>query len=154
MGRIRAATWDGATHWIYGFQSDTISTAQCNYKDGVSYANPLGLTSVPYTSPVGWFNGVNISLNGAVQTINSPSPVGAYDMSGNIFEWRHDWYAAYDSAPQINPVGPDSGGSRVVRGGGWFYAASFCRTAFRLNLTPGNWLNNVGFCVARSVPAP
>ena len=52
------------------------------------------------------------------------SPYGALDMIGNVAEWVADWYA--DSYPQseqttvvVNPQGPASGESRVMRGGAW-----------------------------------
>ncbi|MCX5770625.1 MAG: SUMF1/EgtB/PvdO family nonheme iron enzyme, partial [Candidatus Hydrogenedentes bacterium] len=117
----RAAAWDGARHWIYGFTSDVlVGRDRCNYDDSTSYVNPLGLTSLPYTSPVGWFNGTNVSPNGNISTENSASPAGCYDMSGQVYEWVNDWYAAYSSEPQTNPTGPAIGaGGRVFRGGAW-----------------------------------
>ncbi len=128
----RAAAWDGAKHWVYGFQSDTNTvSACCNYKNGSAYVNPLGLTGYPYTSPAGWFNGLNVSPNGTVTTVNSMSPVGAYDMSGNVFEWCGDWFAAYGAGAQTNPTGPASGTERVLRGGAWGLGASYCRSACR-----------------------
>ncbi|MCX7047118.1 MAG: SUMF1/EgtB/PvdO family nonheme iron enzyme [Candidatus Sumerlaeota bacterium] len=151
--RERAAAWDGSKHWIYGFQSDSISSARSNYFAS-SYVNPLGMTAYPYTSPVGWFNGVNISPNGSVQTINSPSPVGAYDMGGNVWEWCHDWYAAYDSASQTNPVGPSSGSLRVLRGGCWLYSDYYCRAAGRGYNYPDSGYYDNGFRVARGILAP
>lgn len=61
------------------------------------------------------------------------SPCGACDMSGNLQEWVFDWYASdyYFSSPALNPHGPDSGSSRVTRGGhfsvhdaGWLRGAA------------------------------
>lgn len=47
-----------------------------------------------------------------------PNELGIYDMSGNVNEWCLDWYAVYSSDNQTDPVGPDTGLYRVLRGGG------------------------------------
>src|SRR5208283_1837220 len=155
----RAAAWDGSKHWIYGFTSDTnASNNQCNDywsstpSDYSSYAyvNPLGLTGYPYTSPVGWFNGTHISPNGNVTTVNSVSPVGCYDMSGDVWEWCGDWYGAYDSGPDTNPTGPITGSYRVYRGGGWYDYFIGCRSAFRNYINAAGPDNDFGFRLARS----
>ena len=165
----RAAAWDGSKHWIYGYTGDTNTYSnQCNdmWNNGGSWAlvDPLGMAgnSAPLTSPVGWFNGVNVSPNRQVATVNSVSPVGAYDMSGNAMEWCGDWCAVYSSAAQTNPTGPAgssaSGSYRVHRGGSWGTIGTpstnggGCRSADRSNGgdAPTFTNNNVGFRLVRS----
>lgn len=42
-----------------------------------------------------------------------------YDMAGNVAEWVNDWYGSYSTVNQENPIGPETGSSKCVRGGGW-----------------------------------
>ncbi len=69
-----------------------------------------------------------------------PNELGIYDMSGNVWEWCWDWYSSsyYNSSPQDNPKGPDSGTERVLRGCSWYYYANYVRVAFRGNASPGS----------------
>lgn len=92
----------------------------------------------PSTSPVGSFS-------------ESRSPVGCYDMSGNVWEWTTDWFGSYadTSAPLRDPIGPTEGSMKVVRGGGWDTERSTATPSFRLGVSPDQTLPNVGFRLSR-----
>ena len=149
----RAAAWDGTKHWIYGFVSDTLTGyLSANAVDNsTQYSNPLGFTIFPLTSPVGWFDGVQVSPNSNVTTSHSVSPVGCYDMTGNAWEWCHDSYLStyYATSPGTDPQGPVSSIRRVFRGGSFSDSPGYARTATRNS----GWLtyasSGVGFRLAK-----
>lgn len=60
-----------------------------------------------------------------------PNAWGLHDMSGNVWEWCQDWYGAYSTNQQVDPVGAASGTDRVLRGGGWGDLKEDCRSACR-----------------------
>jgi len=162
----RAAAWEPAVkdmsdsvkfnagkHWIFGFSADTLESAgRCNYKweEETEYLNPMGLADMPYTSPVGWFNGENKSPYGDRQTSLSRSPGGAYDMSGNVWEWCQDWYSVtwYTDGNTQDVDGPASGVGRVHRGGAWDARADRCRCAERAYSLPTHASGTIGFRLA------
>ena len=74
--------------------------------------------------------------------MKSPNALGLYDMSGNVWEWCSDWYDAnyYSRSPKDNPMGPDKGTERVLRGGAIGYSEWSCRVARRGQNKP-NMLN-------------
>jgi formylglycine-generating enzyme len=74
-----------------------------------------------------------------------PNSFGLYDMSGNVWEWCWDWYDKYGKKDLNNPVGADTGASRVLRGGSWDYGAAACRTSDRDYYYPGIRYYNIGF---------
>ena len=63
----------------------------------------------------------------------APNELGIYDMSGNVEEWCQDWFDGnyYLNSPTYNPTGPDSGSSRVIRGGSWNLSNWYCYVWWR-----------------------
>jgi formylglycine-generating enzyme required for sulfatase activity/predicted Ser/Thr protein kinase len=79
-----------------------------------------------------------------------PNAWGLYDMHGNVWEWCSDWYGEYPSGAVTDPTGASTGSSRVLRGGGWYYAAAGCRSAYRRGSGPSDRDNDLGFRLALS----
>ena len=99
-----------------------------NYNDGYAFTAPVG----SYPAGDSW--------------------VGALDMAGNVWEWLADWYNRdyYDNSPDINPVGPESGDFKVLRGGSWADTAAVVRSAYRFSSgLPTSRVGPIGFrCAA------
>ncbi len=83
---------------------------------------------------VAWYDGNSGSKTHAVGT-KQPNELGAFDMTGNVWEWCQDWFNRYSSSPQTNPIGAVSGSCRVYRGGSCCYSG-YCRCSCRFDGTP------------------
>jgi formylglycine-generating enzyme required for sulfatase activity len=79
-----------------------------------------------------------------------PNKFGLFDMHGNIWEWCNDFYESYTTAEAIDPKGPLTGTSRVLRGGSFLFLESESRSAYRLNFPSTERNNDCGFRLART----
>jgi formylglycine-generating enzyme required for sulfatase activity len=84
------------------------------------------------TSPVGFYNGGTYE---GYQTLDSPSPYGAYDMAGNVWQWTGDVYEEQHY--------------RYMRGGSKEDFAYKLRVWTRNSAGPDYFSPNVGFRCAR-----
>jgi formylglycine-generating enzyme required for sulfatase activity len=66
------------------------------------------------------------------------SPYGVLDLAGSVWEWCRDWYDAayYAKSPAEDPTGPETGRTRVSRGGCWINPSWWVRGANRQGIDP------------------
>jgi len=75
-----------------------------------------------------------------------PNPWGLFEMHGNVWEWCADWYAEeYPKQAITNPLGPDEGNARVLRGGSWDISGRLARSAYRRRIVPDYRYGYFGF---------
>lgn len=81
-----------------------------------------------------------------------PNEMGIYDMSGNVQECCSDWYDCdyYSYADSIDPIGPESTGKKVMRGGGWGCSLSLAEVRRRWYGSPDYANASTGFRICLS----
>jgi formylglycine-generating enzyme required for sulfatase activity len=85
-----------------------------------------------------------------------PNGYGLYTVTGNAWEWCHDWFhpTYHVSATRTNPVGPVEGSTKVMKGGSYLCHKSYCnryRVAARTSNTPDSATTNISFRCVRDI---
>ena len=75
-------------------------------------------------------------------------------MAGNVEEWVSDWYEEffYKEGQVTLPSGPDTGNTKVVRGGSWESSPGMARTTKRHTVAPYRKEAGIGFRCAMDSP--
>jgi formylglycine-generating enzyme len=126
-----------AGYWDYATQSDFAPTAVTAGTTGIGSAGSIG-NFANYDSAAVWN-----SQPGNVATVGTnggASAYGAFDMSGNLYEW--------------NDLTGAAGSSRGLRGGYWDDFAFSLSSSDRFTPAPSDEGNDVGFRLASPDAAP
>ena len=135
---VECVTWDDCQEFIARLNAITGEEFRLPTEAEWEYAARGGKYSKGYLYPgsdnveeVAWHSGNSYNVTYPVG-LKLPNELGLYDMGGGLWEWCNDWYGYYSSEDnQVNPVGPESGPYRVIRGG--YYGGSIlqCRVSHR-----------------------
>ena len=126
-----------AGYWNYATQSDSAPTAVTAGSTGIGSAGSTG-NFANYNEQADWN-----SQNGNVTTVGTnggPSFYGAFDMSGNVYEW--------------NDLTGAAGSSRGLRGGLWYGNAFSVSSSGDSSNVPSNEDYGIGFRLASPVAVP
>ena len=118
---------------------------------GGIYGSQTAFSGNEELDKVGWYDDNSFGLT-HVSGLKMPNELGIYDLSGNLWEWCEDWRGSYPPGPLTDPIGPESGSYRVLRGGSWYNTARDCGVGIRRNGGPDGRGGLIGFRLSRTGP--
>lgn len=160
----QTVTWDRSANgyrlpteaeWEYACRAGTTTPFNTETSISAEEANYYG--HYPYEIEGNYFEQENLTTKPGEYrqtTVDvdsfSPNAWGLYNMHGNVGEWVWDYYGAYDTEPQTDPTGAQTGSLRVYRGGGWNDFAKNMRSAYRATMAEDQGSFNIGIRLVRN----
>ncbi len=141
-----------ATNWAYRLPTEAEWEYACRASSSTrfSYGDDPGHTNL---TKYAWYSENSDRMTHTVGQ-KLANAWGLFDIHGNVWEWCQDWFGVYPGGSVIDPQGPASGSSRVIRGGSWNLEGTYCRAAYRNIDDPGRWRYFTGFRVVLAAEQP
>ena len=151
---VEQVSWDDCQEFICKLNQMTGQTFRLPTEAEWEYAARGGKQSLGYkysgsnnVDDVSWYLDNSDYATHSVAT-KTPNELGLYDMSGNVWEWCQDWFSNYSDATQNNPTGPNTGNTRVLRGGSWTDIPEGSRVSDRRDNYPSDYRGTDGLRLA------
>jgi len=123
-------TWNCTYYGSNGYRLPTEAEWEyaARYNDGRHY--PWG-NNLPTTQLANSNNFIGNTVDVGSYPLGN-SLLGFSDMAGNVWEWCGNWYYPFTTDAVTNPVGPESGSCKLLRGGSWWNDDNNIATTMRL----------------------
>jgi formylglycine-generating enzyme required for sulfatase activity len=120
---------------------------------GGNHYSPFTYSGSAIVDEVAWYRDNRGTLTHLAVGQKKENALGLQDMSGNVWEWCHDWYHKnyYKDSPLANPEGPGQEVFRVVRGGSWMDPENELRVTNRHWIQPNYSYDYVGFRLCKDM---
>ncbi len=124
------------------------------YPWGNDYPDGKKMNFADRSSDLPWADRSVVDLYGFTAPVGNYDPNGfnLYDMGGNTWQLCSDYYDPKEYKKRgkghtVDPTGPRTGKTKVVRGGSWAFDACEARNAFRFGIDPKLCVDVCGFRV-------
>lgn len=128
--------------WEYAARAGTSGATYGQSHEGTFDCE--GCAHDPLLDPIAWWCGNSGSMTKPSKG-KTANAWGLYDMLGNVREWVWDRYGPYSVTGSTDPVGPETGDLRVVRGSSFSSFAGDIRIARRESASPSSHESSTGF---------
>jgi formylglycine-generating enzyme required for sulfatase activity len=139
-------TWYGADLFCKFFEGRLQTEAEWEYLASFIQRQDQDI-DIDSLKKLAWFS-INADQNLHPVGSLEPDNNGIYDLFGNVFEWCYDYYDPdyYKKSENINPIGPPSGYTKVIRGGDINSPVNILTKSFRYNADMNGLSgDNIGF---------